>query len=217
MSLVVLGVVAFLSILGMLQIVNPKILTDWMQLKLTLNNMGFSGALSYLLMVAILPLFSPIALIVVTGSAAFGPIKCFFLSYTGCLINAAITFFLVKALFLEKAWEDGRRSLQVKKSIRHYGFFMVMCLQLISIIPFTLINVLATGSGMSWKKFIKANCIGIVPAILLYSFVGGSFATEFISPRIYFAGVFVMALLFVVMALRKKGFGKVVVDPRQKS
>ena len=122
LSLVVLGMITFLSIWVGFQIINPRILTDWIHLKLTLTDMGFSGALTYLLMVTILPLFSPIALVIVTGSAAFGPFKCFFLSYIGCLINANITFFLVRALSVQKEWGNGRRSIQVIKTFQRFLF-----------------------------------------------------------------------------------------------
>ncbi len=209
LSLVVLGMIAFLSILSVFQILNPQILTDWMQLKLTLTDMGFSGALTYLFMVAVLPLVSPIALVILTGSAVFGPVTCFVLSYIGCIINANITYLLVRTISVEKTWGSGRRSVQLKNSIRRYGFTIVISLQLICIIPFTLINAFAAGSGISWKRFMKANSIGVCPGILLYSFMGSSLATDLVSPRVYFAGVFVMAILLVVIALRKKGTRRV--------
>lgn len=203
-SLIVLGSIAFLSILGVFQIVNPQILRDWIHLKLTLTHMGLSGVLTYLLMVALLPLFSPIALVVVTGSAAFGPFIGFLLSYIGCIINANLTYFLVKALSIEKVWEENRRSAQIKKTIRRYDFFIVMTLQLICLIPFTLVIALAAGAGISWKTFMKATCIGICPGILLYAFMGNELVANMVSPRVYFAGTFTMAILLFVIALRKK-------------
>lgn len=204
LSLAVFGVIAFLSILGIFQILNPQLLKDWIQLKLTLDGMGLSGMLTYLLMVAIFPLFSPIALLIVTGALAFGPLKCFILSYIGCIINANIAYLLVKALSIEKAWGTSRRSIQIKSTIQRHGYLIVMGLQLICIIPFTLINALAAGSGISWKTLLKATSVGICPGILLYSFMGNEFVTDMVSPRVYFAGTFAMVLLLAVLALRKK-------------
>jgi uncharacterized membrane protein YdjX (TVP38/TMEM64 family) len=203
-SLIVLGSIAFLSILGVFQIVNPQVLKDWIHLKITLTDMGFTGVLTYLLMVAVLPLFSPIALVVVAGSAAFGPFTCFVLSYIGCIINANLTYFLVKALSVEKVWESNRRSIRVKNTIRRYGFLIVMSLQLICLIPFTLVIALAACSGISWKTFMKATCIGVCPGILLYSFMGDELVANMVSPRVYFAGTFAMAILLFVITLRKK-------------
>ena len=196
-SLTILGGIAFLSVLGVFQIVDPYSLENWTALKETLNGMGFSGILSYLCMVAILPLFSPLTLVIITGSAAFGPFKGFFFSYIGCLINANIVYLLVKSLSLENSWGKGRKSIQIKDAIQKHGYVIVMSLQLITIIPFTLINAVAAGAGISWKEFMKATSIGLCPCILLYSFMGSELTENMISPRIYFAGVFVMVILLI--------------------
>ncbi len=209
-SLLLLGGILFLSILGILQIVNPQALADWIQLKLVLHGMGITGVLLYLLAVAILPLFSPLALLIVTGSAAFGPVTCFFLSYLGCLFNANITYWLLRFFCVEKLLGSGARSRWVKNGFDRYGFFIVIGLQLLCVIPFTLINALAVGGQMEWKSFIKATSIGIIPGIILYSFMGDTIARDFVSPRVYFSGVFVVAFLLIVVALRKKSGSKAV-------
>jgi len=203
-SLVILGCVAFLGILGLFHILDPYLLQDWSNLKFILHSMGISGMLIYLFMVVVLPLFSPLTLVLVTGSAAFGPFKGFLLSYIGCIISANITYLLIKSLSIENAWGSSRRGVRVKEIIERHAYIIMIGLQLISIVPFTLINAAAVASGVPWKKFIKATSIGICPAILLYSFMGNKLVADMVSPRVYFAGVFVMVLLLVVMALRKK-------------
>lgn len=213
-SLIILGLFAFLSLLGVFQIVDPYLLQDWTHLKLSLNGMGLSGVLTYLLMLAILPLFSPVSLIIVTGSAAFGPLQGFFLSYIGCLINANIVYLLVKLLGIENDWGNSRRTLQVKGIIKRHGYFIVMGLQLLTIIPFTLINAAAAGSGVVWKNFMKATTIGICPCLLFYSFMGNKLAANMVSPRVYFAGIFVMLVLLMAIGLRKKGTHRVAVPLR---
>ena len=214
-SLAILGLIAFLSALGIFHILDPYPLKDWIYLKVTLNVMGFSGVLTYLLMVAVLPLFSPLTLVIVTGSAAFGPLEGFLLSYIGCIINANIAYILVKALSIEDTWGNSRRGIQIKDAIKQHGYIIVMSLQLITIIPFTLINAVAAGSGISWKNFMKATSIGLCPCILFYSFMGNKLVSSMASPRVYFAGVFVMVLLLVVIALRKKGVQRAAVRSRQ--
>jgi uncharacterized membrane protein YdjX (TVP38/TMEM64 family) len=204
LSLCLLGLLAFISILGMFEILNPYPLKDWIYLKITLNSMGLTGVLTYISMVAVLPLFSPLTLIIVTGAAAFGPVKGFFFSYIGCMLNANIAYLLVKVLSIEDRWGNGRRSIHVKNAIQQHGYIIVMSLQLITIIPFTLINAAAAGSGISWKDFMKATSIGLGPCILLYSVMGTRLISGMVSPRIYFAGVFVIILLLIVIALRKK-------------
>jgi len=203
-SLIVLGCIAFLSILGLFQILDPYLLQDWSHLKLTLSTMGISGMLTYLLMVVVFPLFSPLTLVLVTGSAVFGPIKGFLLSYVGCLISANIVYVLIKSLSIEKRWGNGRGGVRIQEIIRKHAYIIMIGLQLISIIPFSLISAAAVASGVPWKKFIRATSIGICPSILFCSFMGNELVVDMVSPRIYFAGVFVMVLLLLVMALRKQ-------------
>lgn len=203
-SLAVLGLTVFMGSLLVFQVLDPYPLKDWIYLKLTLNLMGVSGVLTYLLMVAVLPLFSPLTLVVVTGSAAFGPVKGFFLSYIGCIINANIAYMLVKALSIEDTWGNSAKGARIKKAIQQHGYVIVMSLQLVTIFPFTLINAAAAGAGVSWKNFMKATSIGLLPGLLLYSFMGNKLVSNTVSPRVYFAGVFMMILLLAVMALRKR-------------
>ena len=214
-SLVVLGCIAFLSILGLFNIFDPYLLQDWGHLKDGLQNTGFSGMFIYLLMVVVFPLFSPLTLVLVTGSAAFGPVKGFLLSYLGCLISANIIYVLLKALSIEKRWGNGPRTARVKTVIKNHAYIIVIGLQLICIIPFTLISAAAVASGVPWKKYIKATSIGICPGILLYSVMGDQLVADLVSPRIYFAGVFVIVLLLVVMAFRKKKHKRAVARSRQ--
>ena len=166
--------------------------------------MGLIGMLVYVLMVVILPFFSPLILVIVTGSVAFGSFVGFFLSYIGCMINANIVYFLVKALFTEKTWGSGRRSQQLKQGMHRYGFWVVVVLQCTTVVPFTLINGVAAGAEVSWKKLMKANCIGICPTLLLYSYMGSEFTANTVSPKVYFAGIFVMLLMMFVIAVRRK-------------
>ncbi len=203
-SLGILGLIVFLGALLVFRVLDPYPLKDWIYLKLTLNGMGISGVLTYIVMVAVLPLFSPLTLVIVTGSAAFGPLEGFILSYIGCLINANIAYALVKALSIEDAWGKSRRGVRLKEVITRHGYGIVMSLQLITIIPFALINAAAAGSGVSWKNFMKATSIGIIPSLLLYSFMGKNLVSSTVSPQVYFAGVLVMILLLGVMALRKR-------------
>jgi uncharacterized membrane protein YdjX (TVP38/TMEM64 family) len=215
-SLIILGCIAFISVLGIFHILDPYLLQDWGHLRVTLQAMGFSGMLTYLLMVVVLPLFSPLTLVLVTGSAAFGPFKSFLLSYVGCLISANITYVLIKSLTIENKCWSGRRAVQVKEIIKKYAYFIMITLQLISIIPFTLISAAAVASGVPWKKFIQATSIGICPSVLFCSFMGNELVVNMVSPRIYFSGVFVMVLLLIVMALRKKKKKWVAIKSRKK-
>jgi len=68
--LVVLTVLAFLSILELLRIIDPYPLRDWMNLRKTLVDLGLVGPVIFVLLTAVLPLFSPMSLLVITARPA---------------------------------------------------------------------------------------------------------------------------------------------------
>jgi len=128
------------------------------------------------------------------------------LSYLGALINANITFFLVKALGVEDRWGGEERQAAIKRTIQRNGYPIVLLLQLVSVFPFVAINSAAAAAGIGWRDFMKATLLGIILPIAVYSFLGEAIALEVLSPRVYCAFVIVIFLTIVMVALRKKGY-----------
>jgi len=204
LSLAVLIVITFFSVLGMFSIIDPYPLKDWIFLRLTLIDLGFFGGIVFVLSMSVLSLVSPISLFIMTGSASFGPFYGIILSYIGALLNANLTFYLVKALSIDRKWERDRKSVRIRRNIKSRGYPLVLFLQLITVIPFVAINSAAAAAGVRWKDFMKATSMGVLPSILIYSFIAEKVASRYISPRIYFAFIIVMALYLIIIALRKK-------------
>ena len=126
------------------------------------------------------------------------------LSYIGAIINANLTFFVVKALSADREWAQERRSVRIKGLIQANGYPIVLVLQLITVLPFVAINSAAALAGVKWKDFMKATSLGILPCILIYSFLGENIVSDLISPRMYFAFISVVAIFIMVVAMRKK-------------
>lgn len=197
-------VIGFFSLLGFFSVIDIYPLNDWLYFRLTLQKIGLSGAILFIMMVATMPLAAPLSLIVMAGSSAYGAPMGMVLSYIGCLLNANFAYFLVKSLGIENSWGQGKRSCRVKSAIRKNGYPLVLILQILTIIPFTAINSAAAASGVCWRDFMKATILGIVPSIALFSMIGHLFVGKFLSPRFYFAFISVMALMIIFVAVRKK-------------
>lgn len=200
----ILVVVVFFSLLVLFNLVDPYPLKDWIYLRLTLVDMGFAGVIVYLLMLTFIPLFSPLSLLIVTGAAAYGPFLGTIFSYGGTLLNAMVCFLLVKALHIEDAWGKSRHTQKIKDAIGEHGYSIVLILQLITILPFTLINSAAAASGVSFKDFLRATTLGVIPCVLIYSFVGNRVVADLVSPEVYFAGISVLALTLILVAVRQR-------------
>jgi len=196
--------IVFLSLLGLFEIIDPYPLQGWIYLRLSLQDFGIFGIVTFVVLVGILPLASPLSLLIMTGAAAYGPFPAMVLSYIGSLINANLVFFLVKALSIDRAWSPDSYAYRYRSAIREYGFQLVLVLQLVTIIPFTVINSAAAAAGIRWRDFMKATLVGIVPTIVIYSLLGDIVAERFFSPRIYFALIGVVALSIFALAVHKK-------------
>lgn len=202
--LLILTIAAFFSILGLFRITDPYPLSGWFELRLTLKDLGYSGMLVFVLMLAVMPLVSPISILFITGSASFGPYLGVILSYIGAILNANITFFLVRTLSIEEMWGKGERMARIKAAIRRNGFRIVLLLQIMLVVPFVAINSAAAASGVHWKDFMKATAIGVLPSVILYSLIGEALVSRFLSPEIYFAFIAVVLLIIITTALQKR-------------
>lgn len=204
-SLSILMVIGFFSLLGFFSVIDIYPLNDWIYFRLTLQKIGLSGAILFIMMVATMPLAAPLSLLIMAGSSAYGAPMGMALSYVGCLLNANVAYFLVKALGIENSWGRGTRTCKVKNAIQKNGYPFVLVLQILTIIPFTVINSAAAASGVCWRDFMKATILGIVPSIAVFSLLGHMVATtKYLSPRFYFAFISVMALVILLVAVRKK-------------
>jgi len=199
-----LSLIGFFSIMGIFSYLDPYPLKDWIHLRTVLGRVGISGLLLFILCVATMPLAAPLSLLVMAGSSAYGAPLGMVLSYVGCLINANLVFFLVKSLGVDHAWGKGERSHKVKSAIQANGYPVLLALQVISVLPFTAINIAAAASGVCWRDFMKATILGIVPSIALFSLIGHTVLTEFFTPRFYLSFFFAAVFVIIFMALLKK-------------
>jgi len=199
-----LSFIGFFWVMGIFSYLDPYPLKDWIHLRVMIEKIGISGALLFIFCVAIMPLGAPLSLLVMAGSSAYGAPLGMALSYIGCLINANLAFFIVKALGVEKAWGHGKKTHWVKNTIRKNGYPLVLMLQMLIIIPFTAINSAAAASGVCWRDFMKATILGIVPSVTLFSLLGHMVLAHFFTPRFYFSFICAVVFVIILVALAKK-------------
>jgi len=203
-SFAVFSCIAFFAALCLFQVTDPYPLKGWIYLRLTLEDLGIAGAIIFVFLISILPLISPLSLLIITGAASFGPVPGMVLSYIGSLINANIAFLLVKALGIEHRWGHEARAARIKESIQRNGYPIVLLLQAATIFPFIAINSAAAAAGVDWKDFMKATSLGILPSIMIYSFLGEALVSRFLSPQVYFSLIIMVVLTIFTIAMRKQ-------------
>lgn len=141
------------------------------------------------------------ALILVSGSL-YGPMWGTVINLAGANISAAFAFALGRFFgrrFVkehEHGWVRKYDELLTKE-----GFFTILAMRLL-FFPFDVVNYLSGMSGITYRQFALATFLGIIPATVTVTVLGGAFD----NPRAYvvFGGLMIATILSVVAMRRSK-------------
>lgn len=158
----------------------------------TIKEKEYLTSTIYLGTYLIKPLFLiiPSNMIALVGGGLFGPIKGFILTMTGFWISATIAFYLARLLgrdFVEEILK--KRFNKLEGIMKESGFKYLFILRLPPIIPFDPLSYVCGLTNISYKDFILASLIGVMPETICYSIIGTSFknplTAQFIIPIIF--------------------------------
>ena len=138
-------------------------------------------AVSAVLMVAqaiIAPL--PANVITITNGLVFGPLWGSLLSWISMLLGSSICFVLSKALGRPFATRVVGKSLdRAEGFFNQYGLQAVFLVRIMPFVPFDAVSFGAGLVGVPYLKFIFATGVGIIPSILIYSYIGSKVAEAY--------------------------------------
>lgn len=83
-----------------------------------------------------------------------------------CLVGFGVSRYTFKGLF-EKRYYD--RLKTIENEIETNGFYYLLSLRLIMVVPYFLINILAGLSRVSFRKYATSTLAGITPASFIYA------------------------------------------------
>ncbi len=136
-----------------------------------------ASALLMILQAIIAPL--PAFLITLANGALFGTLWGGLLSWTSALLAAWVSFSIAEALgrpVVERF--VGRKGLQIADHFfKNHGKYAVLVARLIPIVPFDPISFGAGLTRMPLRDFALATGIGIIPATVIYSWLGENLGT----------------------------------------
>jgi len=196
------GIIIFVAI-AVLLIIGPKT-GNVENLRVTLLHCGpWAVAISAALMVGqaiIAPL--PANVITITNALVFGPVWGSLLSWFTTVLGASLCFLLSKTFgkrFAEKTVGD---SLQrAENFFRRYGLFAMFVLRIMPFVPFDAVSYGAGLIGVPYTRFLLATAIGIIPSILVYSYLGTVIAGIYWWVLVGLLGV---SLIGIILATRMK-------------
>ncbi|WZL74967.1 TVP38/TMEM64 family protein [Clostridiaceae bacterium 35-E11] len=174
-------------------------------IKTYLHSFGVWAPIIFIILFTFVPLtLFPDAILAVAGGMVFGLYEGFVYTMIGALCGATLSFYIARIL--------GQNC--VKRFIKHditrfedvlqkNGFFIVLLLRLIPLLPFDVISYSAGISKIKYKDFVLATILGTIPGILVYVNLGDK-STQ-IGTNSFYLSVALLILLFVgSMFLKQK-------------
>lgn len=135
---------------------------------------GAWGPAVYVLLFAVGPSFLvPGAVMTVAGGLAFGALWGAVWSLVGANLGALLAFAAGRILgknFVENV--IGRRFRQLINRIVENGFFVILYLRIVPVIPYNALNLLAGASPITFSDYFWASLIGMIPGTILFAFLG---------------------------------------------
>jgi uncharacterized membrane protein YdjX (TVP38/TMEM64 family) len=161
---------------------NPRLL------KSEVLSWGPLGPIAYILLFAIGPSFLvPGAVMTIAGGLAFGAFWGALWSIIGADLGALLAFGAGR--FLGKSFVEGlfgERFRHLLDRLTRNGFFVILYLRLVPIIPYNALNMLAGASPITFRDYFWASMIGMIPGTVLFAFLGDALWHP-ASPRFFVA------------------------------
>jgi len=157
-------------------------------LKAEVLSWGPLGPIAYILLFAVGPSFLvPGAVMTIAGGLAFGAFWGATWSLIGANLGALIAFGagrLMGQSFVDMLFS--RRFPDLLDRLVRNGFYVILYLRLVPVIPYNALNMLAGASPISFRDYLWASVIGMIPGTILFALLGDALWHP-TSPRFFIA------------------------------
>jgi uncharacterized membrane protein YdjX (TVP38/TMEM64 family) len=135
---------------------------------------GFLAAIGFMLAYAGLTALSvPGAMLMTLASGfLFGPWFGTIYALVGATLGASAVFLAARAGLAGFAEWAGPRVQRLKTGFREDAFSYLLCLRLVPIFPFWLVNLVAGASGIPLSVYVAATFLGMIPGAFIYAGIG---------------------------------------------
>jgi phospholipase D1/2 len=153
----------------------------------------------------------PVTLMIAGTALTFGPLAGPIYSLSGCLLSAAVTYGLGRALgrgaiaLLAGSWVN-----RLSRRLGKHGVITVTGLRLLPVAPYTIVNMVAGASHIRFWDFVLGTALGLAPGIIAITLLEHQIETAISEPEVtHFLVLALVAALVITGAIfvRHK-FGK---------
>jgi len=147
---------------------NPRLM------KTEVLSWGAWGPIAYVILYAVGPSFLlPGAVMTIAAGLAFGALWGAVWSLVGANLGALIAF--AAGRFLGKSFVQGfigERFRHLMDRLVRNGFYVILYLRIVPVIPYNALNLLAGASPIAFRDYFWASAIGMIPGTILFAFLG---------------------------------------------
>ncbi|MCF7799740.1 VTT domain-containing protein [Candidatus Babeliales bacterium] len=172
--------------------------------KLLINAHLYISVLLYILAYVISNVFLlPFsALLTIGGGFIFGILFGTIFSNIGSTLGAACSFLIYKYLFgktLQNKYQD--KLTNFNKNLKSNSSYYLLIIRLVPIIPFFIVNILASFTQVSLATFIWTTSLGIIPISIIFTMAGKKIETISKPGDVFSRQMLIILSLIIISAL----------------
>jgi uncharacterized membrane protein YdjX (TVP38/TMEM64 family) len=142
--------------------------------------------------------------VTITNALVFGPVWGSVLSWFSTLLGSSLCFLLSKKFGKPFAEKVVGSSIQgAEKFFKTYGLHAMFLVRIMPFVPFDAVSYGAPLVGIPFTRFMIATAIGIIPSILVYSYLGTIIAGIYWWVLIGLLSASLIAVIAAAKALRR--------------
>ena len=143
--------------------------------------------------------------ITITNALVFGPLWGSLLSWFTTVVGACLCFMLAKAFGKPFAAKIVGSSVQkAERFFKAYGLQAMFLVRMMPFVPFDAVSYGAGLVGVPFSRFLLATSVGVIPSILVYSYLGGLIAGVYWWVLIRMLTASLVGILAAAKILRKR-------------
>lgn len=169
-----------------------------------LESFGVLAPLIYILLFTFVPLtLFPDAVLAIAAGLVFGLYHGFIYTMIGAACGATLAFYIARKLGQGVVKRLIKHDISIfNERVEKNGFFIILVLRLIPLLPFDVISYSAGFSKIRYQDFLIGTLIGIIPGVFVYSNLGYRSAEA--GSGGFYVSLSMLILMFAVSFILKK-------------
>ncbi|WP_135467811.1 TVP38/TMEM64 family protein [Crenalkalicoccus roseus] len=120
------------------------------------------------------------AVMTLAGGFLFGPLLGTLLAALGATAGACLLFLAARHALAEAlAARGGALLARLREALRREGFWYLLAIRLLPVVPFWLANLAPALAGMPFRSYALATLVGILPATAVFAGIGAGLGQVF--------------------------------------